>query len=208
MGRPASSEMSSWIAWICSTISLMSSLTWNKDTLLVGTEMGQEKIFSTLLLMLETAPLQPCSSLLLLEVDALAPDVSSEVFRASAGLHEAETLVLQQQISPTDWFDRYDTLILLSCSPTSPRPTNGVGAFWPAVAAPFPHHHPHAGPPIPVEGRGKILGGRGGSLQEVPTNMICPLSPCYLDTFTHTWKTSTGCKRERGRGEGGIETHL
>ena len=30
MGLPASSEMSCWIAWICSTISLMSSLTWKK----------------------------------------------------------------------------------------------------------------------------------------------------------------------------------
>ena len=41
---------------------------------------------------------------------------------------------------------------------------------------------------------GRSWGGEG-SLQEVPTNMICPLSPCYLDTFTHTWKT-----REEGVG--------
>ena len=56
--------------------------------------MGHKKILITLLLMLETAPLQPWSSLLLLEVGTLAP-MSSDVFRASAGLHEAETLVLQ-----------------------------------------------------------------------------------------------------------------
>ena len=30
--------------------------------------------------------------------------------------------------------------------------------------------------------------------------MIRQLSPCYLGTFTHTWKTSTACKRG---GEGG-----
>ena len=184
----------------------MSSLTWNKDTLLVGTEMGQEKIFSTLLLMLETAPLQPCSSSLLLKVDALAPDVSSEVFRASAGLHEAETLVLKQQISPTDWFDRYDTLILLSCSPTSPRPTNGVGAFWPAVAAPFPPHPPHAGPPIPVEGRGKILGERGKFTRGADKYDL-PAQP-LLSRHLHAHLENKHGVQERERGEEGVGTHL
>ena len=47
----------------------------------------------TWLLMLETASLQPCSSLVLLKVSVF-PIVSSEVFLASAGLQEADTLVL------------------------------------------------------------------------------------------------------------------
>ena len=154
--------------------------------------------------MLETAPLQPWSSLLLLEVDALAP-MSSEVFRASAGLHEAETLVLQpggiSNWPPcTEWFYKHGTLILLSCSPTSPRPTNGVGAFWPAVAAPFPHHHPPAGPAIPVEGRGKILGGRGEFTRGADKYDL-PAQP-LLSRHLHAHLENT-----RGGG-GGFKTHL
>ena len=51
------------------------------------------KCFLTWLLMLETASLQPCSSLVLLKISVF-PLVSSEVFLASAGLQEADTLVL------------------------------------------------------------------------------------------------------------------
>ena len=51
------------------------------------------KCFLTWLLMLDTASLQPCSSLVLLKVSVF-PLVSSEVFLASAGLQEADTLVL------------------------------------------------------------------------------------------------------------------
>ena len=55
-----------------------------------------KKIFVTLLLMLETAPLHDCSSLLLLETA-----ISSELFLVSAGLHEAETLVLKMELFST-----------------------------------------------------------------------------------------------------------
>ena len=50
--------------------------------------------------MLETAPLQDWSSLLLLEV-VLFASISSELFLVSAGLHEADTVVLQKKFSPT-----------------------------------------------------------------------------------------------------------
>ena len=48
----------------------------------------------TWLLMLETASLQPSSSVLVLLKVSVFPLVSSEVFLASAGLQEADTLVL------------------------------------------------------------------------------------------------------------------
>ena len=51
------------------------------------------KCFLTWLLMLETASLQPSSSLVLLKISVF-PFVSSGVFLASAGLQEADTLVL------------------------------------------------------------------------------------------------------------------
>ena len=62
------------------------------------------------------------------------------------------------------------TLILLSCRLPSPRPTNGVGAFWAAVAPVSPHRvspqpvspHPVSPHPPSGEGRGKILGRRWG----------------------------------------------
>ena len=60
------------------------------------------KRITTLLLMLETAPLHDCSSLLLLEIadvdPAAAISISSELFLVSAGLHEAETVVLKKKI--------------------------------------------------------------------------------------------------------------
>ena len=56
--------------------------------------MRTTNIFLTWLLMLDTASLQPSSSLLVLLKVSVFPLVSSEVFLASAGLQEADTLVL------------------------------------------------------------------------------------------------------------------
>ena len=146
--------------------------------------------------MLETASLHDWSSLLLLETAfdpaAATASISSELFLASAGLHEAETVVLQKRSSlkklpALTIMTHLDIAFLPPDLPPSDKRRRCFfppAALWPAGA----------GCRRPGEDAG------GGSLEEVPTNMISPLGPCYLATFTHTWKTSTACKRE---GEGG-----
>ena len=185
----------------------MSSLTWKRNIF--------KNIFVTLLLMLDTAPVQPGSFLIEVSVT-----ISREPFRVTAGLHEAETLFLQTEYfwNQNLWF-RWKAILWPShldiaflppaFPPSDKRRRCFLGGCCPCVPPPCVPPTcvppPCVPPPTLWRRQGEDPGEKVGSLQEVPTNMISKLSPCYLDAFTHTWKTSTACRRERG---GRVKTHL
>ena len=111
------------------------------------------KCFLTWLLMLETASLQPCSSLVLLKVSVFPLFVSSEVFLASAGLQEADTLVLiikenrNPKYSEGLTIIKYlDIALLLPAFPPSDKRRRCFLADW--GVPPFCTRPPPA-PPIP-----------------------------------------------------------
>ena len=141
------------------------------------------KCFLTWLLMLETASLQPSSSLVLLKISVF-PLVSSGVFLASAGLQEADTLVLitkenrSFQISCGFTISSYlDIARLLPAFPPSDKRLRCFLADWgvppvctprPPPAPPFPCTRP---PPLftcwPGEACWRRLGvdpGEGGGV--------------------------------------------
>ena len=106
----------------------------------------------TWLLMLETASLQPCSSLVLLKVSVF-PIVSSEVFLASAGLQEADTLVLITKENRNPQYSErlrvisyLDIAFLLPAFPPSDKRRRCFLADW--GVPPFCTRPPPA-PPIP-----------------------------------------------------------
>ena len=143
MGRPASSEMSCWIAWICSTISLMSSLTWKKEVYDIWSKCKHSMIP---LCLRTTNVFSPGYSCLRLLHCSLAPHCYCSRFLCFRSYQASSSLQAQDYRKPTrlSWSQKKievfkflvdlqlsATLILPSYSQPSHRPTNAAGAFWP-----------------------------------------------------------------------------
>ena len=143
MGLPASSEMSCWIAWICSTISLMSSLTWKKRFATYEARKREMRAYYPIVWGQQIS-FSPGYSCLRLLHCSLAPHWYCSRFLCSQSYQARSFLQVRDYRKPTrlSWSQKKievfkflvdlqlaATLILPVYSRPSHHPTNASGAF-------------------------------------------------------------------------------